>query len=240
MLDEADRLLDTGNQEAILKLHQKVARNPGGRLQTLLFSATLHDPKIKQLSATIQQHPTWVDLKGKDAVPETVHHLLVRVDPSHDPVSWKQRDTNLQTDGVHRDDFNPNKTSAETYSEAIKRLKPSLVLKLIDAFQMSQAFIFVRTQLDADMLEEYFLAQSRPAAGGGKGKKFAGKVEKGVEAKYSCVVLHGGRQQKERQRNLDAFKVQESAASDLFHIWSLVLLILLAQIGWGRPLSDLH
>jgi len=50
-------------------------------VQTLLFSATLHDPIIQQLSQTIQRFPTWVDLKGKDAVPETVHHVLVRVNP---------------------------------------------------------------------------------------------------------------------------------------------------------------
>ena len=74
---------------------------------------------------------------------------------------------------------------------------------------MSQAFIFVRTQLDCDHLEEYFLAVGSGAlstgGGGGRGK-FAGKVEKGVENMYSCVVLHGGRSQAERQGNLDAFK----------------------------------
>jgi superfamily II DNA/RNA helicase len=32
--------------------------------QTLLFSATLHDPIIQQLSQAIQRFPTWVDLKG--------------------------------------------------------------------------------------------------------------------------------------------------------------------------------
>eukprot|EP01051_Picozoa_sp_SAG22_P019991 SAG22_NODE_3875_length_1486_cov_1.255948_1_plen_200_part_10 len=87
---------------------------------------------------------------------------------------------------------------------------------------MPQAFIFVRTQLDCDNLEEYLLAAGQPASaaaagrgkgGGGKGgggggrrQKFGGKVEKGVEALYSCVVLHGGRRQNERQRNLEAFK----------------------------------
>jgi ATP-dependent RNA helicase DDX1 len=28
--------------------------------------------------------PTWVDLKGEDAVPETVHHVVVMVDPQKD------------------------------------------------------------------------------------------------------------------------------------------------------------
>lgn len=32
--------------------------------------------------------PTWVDLKGEDAVPETVHHCVVMVDPQKDK-SWE-------------------------------------------------------------------------------------------------------------------------------------------------------
>lgn len=32
--------------------------------------------------------PTWVDLKGEDAVPETVHHVVVNVDPQKDR-SWE-------------------------------------------------------------------------------------------------------------------------------------------------------
>ena len=31
--------------------------------------------------------PTWVDLKGQDAVPETVHHVVCYVDPNSD-TSW--------------------------------------------------------------------------------------------------------------------------------------------------------
>ena len=31
--------------------------------------------------------PTWVDLKGQDAVPETVHHVVCYVDPLAD-AAW--------------------------------------------------------------------------------------------------------------------------------------------------------
>ena len=31
--------------------------------------------------------PTWVDLKGQDSVPETVHHVVCYVDPNSD-TSW--------------------------------------------------------------------------------------------------------------------------------------------------------
>jgi hypothetical protein len=40
------------------------------RHQVLMFSATLHDPQIRELSEIICKFPTWVDLKGKDTVPE--------------------------------------------------------------------------------------------------------------------------------------------------------------------------
>jgi superfamily II DNA/RNA helicase len=40
-------------------------------LQVLLFSATLHSPEVRALAAAICQNPIFVDLKGKNAVPET-------------------------------------------------------------------------------------------------------------------------------------------------------------------------
>lgn len=47
--------------------------------------------------------PTWVDLKGEDAVPETVHHVVVNVDPQKDK-SWESLRQRIQTDGVHASD----------------------------------------------------------------------------------------------------------------------------------------
>ena len=83
VLDEADRLLDSGNRDAILKLFDKMPKSGRGfsRLQVLLFSATLHSNDIGELSQRLCEKPTWVDLKGKDAVPDTVHHACVFVDP---------------------------------------------------------------------------------------------------------------------------------------------------------------
>lgn len=42
-----------------------------GPLQVLLFSATLHSPEVRALAGRICQNPIVIDLKGKDAVPET-------------------------------------------------------------------------------------------------------------------------------------------------------------------------
>jgi hypothetical protein len=38
-----------------------------------MFSATLHSPIVKKIGEKICKFPTWVDLKGKDAVPEVFH-----------------------------------------------------------------------------------------------------------------------------------------------------------------------
>lgn len=45
--------------------------------------------------------PTWIDLKGEDAVPETVHHVVVNVDPQKDQ-SWCNLRRHILTDGVSR------------------------------------------------------------------------------------------------------------------------------------------
>ena len=89
VLDEADRLLETENRAAILELHAQCPRlgAMGGRLQTLLFSATLHAADVRTLAEQITSHPTLVDLKGREHVPETVHHVVVHIDPQAD-LSW--------------------------------------------------------------------------------------------------------------------------------------------------------
>ena len=58
------------------------------------FSATLHSPEVGKLAAALCQNPTWVDLKGVDSVPDTVHHVLVSVDPEVDR-SWIRQVSDL-------------------------------------------------------------------------------------------------------------------------------------------------
>ena len=69
----AVRLLDTGNQDAILKLFQKFPKYKEAskvqRLQVLLFSATLHSQEVKSLASTICNNPILVDLKVRSSPP---------------------------------------------------------------------------------------------------------------------------------------------------------------------------
>eukprot|EP00803_Ostreobium_quekettii_P004828 evm.model.scf_578.6 EVM.evm.TU.scf_578.6 scf_578:62481-70261(+) len=204
VLDEADRLLDTGNQPAIMQLFRQFPKSGKGmdRLQVLMFSATLHSEEVKQLSSQICQNPIVIDLKGKGSVPDTVDHVIVRADP-HEDRTWLQTAPKVPTDNVHvLDSIGPNVSTKECYSEAVKRLKPRILRRIIDAHKMDQCLIFCRTNFDCDNLET-FLNQ----LGGGQG--FRGRREHGKENPYSCAVLAGARNMHERRMALECFKAGE-------------------------------
>ncbi|GLI69277.1 hypothetical protein VaNZ11_013853 [Volvox africanus] len=204
VLDEADRLI-ADNPDVIIKIYNRLPKAGTGvnRLQVLLFSATLHNPEVKDMAARICVNPILVDLKGKDAVPETVDHVLVRVNPGEDR-SWLQSKPEVFTDGCHAlDRIGPNSASTpECLSEATKRLKQRLLQRIINAFNMEQCLIFCRTNYDCDNLEKFL----NNLGGGGGGGGFRGKMESGKENPYSCVVLAGARSMDERRAALAAFK----------------------------------
>lgn len=218
VLDEADTFA-TDNLKDVLFLHEKVP--PTNGVQTLLFSATLHSPEIKKLSEKIQAYPTWVDLKGKEAVPETVHHTLVRVDADSDSSVLADSFAGIEwpLDEVHirereKKDKNDNGDAemvdaADIRSEMIKKLKLVALKRVIDANKMNQAMIFVRTKLDADNAESFLLQCSGVPTNMVEKRRFRGRRSSGPEMKYSCSVLHGGRRQQERNEALAAFKEGE-------------------------------
>ena len=194
ILDEADSLLDSGNSELVLKLYRNVIRQKQ-QMQVLLFSATLHSPSIAEMAHQVTKNAVWVDLKGRDSVPETVHFSKVIIDPAADQ-DWPQ----VPTDGVHvRDNASPSKNTPESMSEGIKRLKIKETVRLVQKYKMEQCMIFCRTKVDCDNLEQHFLKL-------GDARKFSGVRETGKDNLFSCVVLHGDRRPDERRRNLDAFK----------------------------------
>ncbi|KAF8064578.1 DDX1 [Scenedesmus sp. PABB004] len=203
VLDEADRLVADA-ADVVAKLFARLPKGGAGaaRLQVLMFSATLHSPEVKRLAATVCQQPLLVDLKGKDAVPETVDHVLVRVDPAADG-SWLQTTPKVFTDGVHAlDTVGPASRTPEAASEGVKRLKQRLLARLLDAHAAAgQALIFCRTNHDCDNLERFL-----NALGGGGGGRARGPRESGKEHPYSCLVLAGARSMDERRAALQAFK----------------------------------
>lgn len=167
------------------------------RLQVLLFSATLHSEEVKRLAREICQQPVLVDLKGREAVPETVDHLVLEVDPQEDR-SWLQSVSGVRTDGCHTfDRVGAGETSQENWSEAVKRLKPRLLQRLVTTLGMEQALIFCRTNLDCDNLERFFKSLLGPTP-----------MDQSV-GPFSCAVLAGGRTMEERRASLAAFKAGE-------------------------------
>ncbi|KAK7793512.1 hypothetical protein R5R35_001848 [Gryllus longicercus] len=197
VLDEADGLLKQGYGDMIDRLHRQIPKitSDGRRLQMIVCSATLHAFEVKKMAERLMHFPTWVDLKGEDAVPETVHHVVVMVDPQKDS-SWHSLRRHVQTDGVHaKDNVRPGNNTAETLSEAVKMLKGEYCVKAINEHKMDRAIIFCRTKLDCDNLERYL-----NQVGGGAHSR---------GNQYSCVCLHGDRKPQERKANLERFKKQE-------------------------------
>ncbi|KAJ8669776.1 hypothetical protein QAD02_001035 [Eretmocerus hayati] len=190
VLDEADGLLKANYGDLIEKLHRKMPKitSDGKRLQMIVCSATLHAFEVKKMAEKLMHFPTWVDLKGEDAVPETVHHVVVPVDPQKDSL-WQNLRRHIQTDGVHsRDNLRAGNT-AEALSEATKILKGEYCLRAIKEHKMDRALIFCRTKLDCDNLERYLNAVG--------------------DRELTCVCLHGDRKPVERKSNLEKFKREQ-------------------------------
>merc|ERR1719356_2359336 len=82
VLDEADDLQKKDDRKEIPRLNAQIKRGRRDRVQTLFFSATLHTPEVVTMIEEITTRPIWVDLKGKDSVPDTVHHVVYRIDPN--------------------------------------------------------------------------------------------------------------------------------------------------------------
>lgn len=106
-----------------------------GKQKVCFFSATLHSPEIAKLADTICDRPTWVDLKGRDTVPQTVHHVVVRVDPDKDQGSGAdisgsagltraRTRVQVKTDGAA---VGPGSEGREEErAERLKRMKPQV------------------------------------------------------------------------------------------------------------------
>lgn len=198
ILDEADGLLQQGSEGLIRSTSAKLPRmfEDGRRTQTICCSATLHNFQVKKLANDLMYFPTWIDLKGEDTVPDTVHHVVLRIDPKRDKV-YSQLDSLFETDGVHASDnveealfSRQNPCRREELSEAIKLMKFYYTLKAIETLNMSQGIIFCRTKLDCDNLSRFMCDMD----------------EQAHSNKYTCVRLHSSLTQNERLENLNKFK----------------------------------
>ena len=167
VLDEADGLVSPPQDYSknIIDIYQQIPRfSPDGSvLQMIVCSATLHNDGVQRLADTIMHFPQWIDLKGQDVVPDTVHQVICMVDPVADK-SWirlrSKSGSSVATDGVHaRDQIRPGSDNQETLSEGVKVLKGEYVLKAINHFKMDQCIIFCRTKLDCDHLERFLRSQ---------------------------------------------------------------------------------
>lgn len=187
VLDEADALLAAGQAKLIDTLHAQMPQQTGAgrRLQMVVCSATLHAIEVRRLADRLMKFPVWIDLKGEDAVPETVHHVVVVVDPERD-ATWKNTAPRIRTDGVHdRDALNQHVATPEQLSQAVKWLKGDYLIRAIKEHRMEKAMLFCRTKLDCDNVERWLTER---------------------DALLTCACLHGDRSPADRKANLAKFK----------------------------------
>lgn len=192
VLDEADRFGDEQHEDkrAALEIFDAMPKGASRttRLQVAFFSATLHSQSVRILADRLCDQPTWVDLKGERHVPDSVHHLVVSLDPKS-----RHRNVFMKTDGVHRGGRLDGPLSERVDSEFIKRAKPHVLLDVLDKLKVDQVMVFCRTNLDCDLLQLFLEEKNKTG---------------GVRA-YSCCVLAGARGMKERRKSLQAFKAGE-------------------------------
>eukprot|EP01029_Cantina_marsupialis_P030256 TRINITY_DN81069_c0_g1_i1.p1 TRINITY_DN81069_c0_g1~~TRINITY_DN81069_c0_g1_i1.p1 ORF type:complete len:684 (+),score=181.23 TRINITY_DN81069_c0_g1_i1:161-2212(+) len=152
ILDEADAMCEEEDLRKISELHRKMPKHGVQRLQVCFFSATLHSPAITTLSEMICENPTWVDLKGKDFVPEQVNQLFVDVSPEYPVLGGR-----LFLDQVHTG--SSEKRTPEGRSQLIKSIKMQALPRLIEKLKMEQVMVFCRTNVDCDNMEKYLRGQ---------------------------------------------------------------------------------
>ncbi|CAD5217936.1 unnamed protein product [Bursaphelenchus xylophilus] len=190
VIDEADSLVSQGDaSRTIRELKEKmpVFSTDGSRLQMIVCSATLHNADVKRLADQHMHFPQWVDLKGQDSVPDTVHQVVCMVDPVEDK-SWIRLkfkpDFGIQTDGIHsKSEVHPGSNTPETLSEGAKVLKFVYLLKAIEEHKMQKCIVFCRTKLDCDHCEQFLNIHG-----------------------HSAVCMHSDRDAAERTANLEKFR----------------------------------
>ncbi|CAD5212751.1 unnamed protein product [Bursaphelenchus okinawaensis] len=193
VIDEADSLVsqrEAGRTIRELKEKMPIFTEDGSRLQMIVCSATLHNADVKRMADQHMHFPQWVDLKGQDSVPDTVHQVVCMVDPVEDK-SWIrlkfQPNFGIKTDQIHsKSEVKPGSNSPETLSEGAKVLKLVYLLKAVEQHQMDKGIIFCRTKLDCDHCEQFLLQHN-----------------------YSAVCMHSDRNFQERHENLEKFRKGE-------------------------------
>ena len=221
ILDEADRLVDEGNLPTTEKIFARwKPRHARGdlrsRAQLLFFSATLHDPAVRSVVERWCPLATWVDLKGPGALPSTVIHRVVRVNPNPtnakddaelSKLLWEADDASVPTDGVHSCGVDDGAKS--TASARVKVLKAKALVRLIDAFHMDRVIVFCRTNHDCTQMQEYLNALGGGTGTGGHAHQSGVRRESGKEHAYTCACVGGSLSNYERSANLEAFKSGE-------------------------------
>ena len=96
------------HQSVVFTNSHKTMKTLDLSILTLLYLISFD---IYFLQDRLMNFPVWIDLKGQDSVPDTVHHVVCRVNPVT-MTMWKNLTNHWETDAVHCNDImNTNQPS---------------------------------------------------------------------------------------------------------------------------------
>ncbi len=121
-----------------------------------------------------KEFTTWFNqlgsvVQGEDAVPETVHHVVVSIDPRSDS-SWKNYKRPIQTDGVHASDrlvsiFQCFAFSRYFSSQAVQQTRRTCYVNSASYLNNSVVFFYFHLKI---ILTVYFMLVSPSLEGSEK------------------------------------------------------------------------
>ncbi|KAK2197002.1 bifunctional P-loop containing nucleoside triphosphate hydrolase/Helicase [Babesia duncani] len=184
VLDEADELLRIDDKGILKSLYQQCQGNEDFRLQSLLFSATLHCPKVIEEATRFTCDAQWIDLKWRPAVPDTVDVYML----------YLEARVNYKFEQLYPDPPIDGLGHLDVVSKRIKILKPKALIHLLDTLKIENGLLFCRTNLDCENLWEYMNALNKSTSGGS------------MLNRYSAAVLASKMDSGKRRKNLQDFK----------------------------------
>ncbi|GBE59267.1 ATP-dependent RNA helicase [Babesia ovata] len=186
VLDEADELINQDSKATSQIVRSMRSRGSGadkGRLQVLLFSATLHSPVVTENVEQLTREAQWIDLKGHPQIADTVDVCAVQLNPDC-TYDFERQYPEPPLDGLEH---------LDRASRRIKTLKPKCLVALLDKLNVASGLIFCRTNLDCDNLCTYLAHLNSTRSNT-------------LVNRYSATQLGGKLDQYRRKRNLEDFK----------------------------------
>lgn len=149
--DEADALAAMASTD-LIRIHCAAKVRP----QTAFFSATIDSDPLRRLSSRLQRFPEWVKL-DQSSVPSRIRALVIVLEGEEGVDSAPS----VLTDSVHAEGDDGDGAVGRSKRVKVERLQR--LRQLLDVWGITRAMLFVRTHLDAEILQQFLSSEGYAA-----------------------------------------------------------------------------